>query len=157
MYSAGDIKVVASHGSSIAEISPADGRSHGLSISSTFPLAWTTRYLTEDAVVIKLRSNSNKSIVDKDLIKWSKEDININNSDYHDEINYLIENFKKDRALIVEEFKRNVKPYKDIKNQNLKDIKSLYSKKRREIKKKYGIKNKNNILPKKEIKDLNNK
>ncbi len=106
---------------------------------------------------IKLRSNSNKSIVDKDLIKWSKEDININNSDYHDEINYLIENFKKDRALIVEEFKRNVKPYKDIKNQNLKDIKSLYSKKRREIKKKYGIKNKNNILPKNEIKDLNNK
>ena len=115
---------------------------------------------------IKLRSNSNKSvnnkyskksIVDKDLIKWSKEDIHINNSDYHDEINYLIENFKKDKALIVEEFKRNIKPYKDIKNQNLKDIKSLYSKKRREIKKKYGIKNKHNTLPKNEIKDLNNK
>ena len=95
-----------------------------------------------------------KSKVDKDLVEWSNEDININNSDYQYEMNKLMEQFKNDKDIIIQEFRRKIEPYKNQRDLEMKNIKSLYSEKRKEIRKKYGIKRKPKNPDRKKIKNI---
>ena len=95
-----------------------------------------------------------KSKVDKDLVEWSNEDININNSDYQYEMNKLMEQFKIDKGLIIQEFKRKIEPYKYQRDEDMNEIKLLYSEKRREIRQKYGIKRKPKSSDRKKIKKI---
>ena len=95
-----------------------------------------------------------KSKVDKDLVEWSNEDININNSDYQYEMNKLMEQFKNDKDIIIQEFRRKIEPYKNQRDLEMKNIKSLYSEKRKELKKKYGIKRKPKNSDRKKIKNI---
>ena len=95
-----------------------------------------------------------KSKVDKDLVEWSNEDININNSDYQYEMNKLMEQFKNDKDIIIQEFRRKIEPYKNQRDLEIKNIKSLYSEKRKEIRKKYGIKRKPKNSDRKKIKNI---
>ena len=95
-----------------------------------------------------------KSKVDKDLVQWSNEDVNIDNPDYQYEMNKLMEQFKNDKDIIIQEFRRKIEPYKNQRDLEMKNIKSLYSEKRKEIRKKYGIKRKPKNSDRKKIKNI---
>ena len=98
--------------------------------------------------------NKAPNLKDKDLVKWSNEDRNINNPDYQYEMNKLIEQFKIDKGMIIQEFKRKIEPYKYQRDEDMKEIKFLYSEKRKEIRQKYGIKRKPKSFDKKKIKKI---
>ena len=98
--------------------------------------------------------NKAPNLKDKDLVKWSNEDRNINNPDYQYEMNKLIEQFKIDKGTIIQEFKRKIEPYKYQRDEDMKEIKFLYSEKRKEIRQKYGIKRKPKSFDKKKIKKI---
>ena len=49
--------------------------------------------------------NKAPNLKDKDLVKWSNEDKNINNPDYQYEMNKLMEQFKIEKGMIIQEFK----------------------------------------------------
>ena len=107
-------------------------------------------------IPIKTKENKNKinKISDKDLHKWSNEDMNINNPDYQNEMNKLMDLFKNDKEIIIQEFKRKIEPYKNQRDQDMKNLKSLYSEKRKDIRKKYGIKVKPKNSDRKKIKNI---
>ena len=98
--------------------------------------------------------NKSPNLKDKDLVKWSNEDRNINNPDYQYEMNKLMEQFKIDKGLIIQEFKRKIEPYKYRRDEDMNEIKLLYSEKRREIREKYGIKRKLKSSDRKKIKKI---
>ena len=98
--------------------------------------------------------NKAPNLKDKDLVKWSNEDKNINNPDYQYEMNKLMEQFKIDKGLIIQEFKRKIEPYKYRRDEDMNEIKLLYSEKRREIREKYGIKRKPKSSDRKKIKKI---
>ena len=98
--------------------------------------------------------NKAPNLKDKDLVKWSNEDKNINNPDYQYEMNKLMEQFKIDKGLIIQEFKRKIEPYKYRRDEDMNEIKLLYSEKRREIREKYGIKRKLKSSDRKKIKKI---
>tara|TARA_B100000953_G_C17857138_1_gene370345 strand:- start:150 stop:599 length:450 start_codon:yes stop_codon:yes gene_type:complete len=104
----------------------------------------------------KEKKSKINNIPDHDLVKWSNEDMNINNPDYQYDMNKLMEQFKNDREIIIQEFKRKIEPYKNQRDQDMKNIKSLYSEKRKEIRQKYGIKRKPNNSDRKKIKNIEN-
>lgn len=106
--------------------------------------------------IIKPKEGKNKinNLSDKDLVRWTKEDININNSDYQYDINKLMEQFKIDKGIITETFKRKIEPYKNQRDHDIKNLKSLYSERRKEIRKKYGIRRKPENSDRKKIKNI---
>ena len=107
-------------------------------------------------IPIKTKENKNKinKIADKDLHEWSNEDININNPDYQNEMNKLMDLFKNDKEIIIQEFKRKIEPYSNQRDQDMKNLKSSYSEKRKEIRKKYGINRKPKNSDRKKIKNI---
>ena len=98
--------------------------------------------------------NKAPNLKDKDLVKWSNEDKNINNPDYQYEMNKLMEQFTIDKGMIIQEFKRKIEPYKYQRDEDMMEIKLLYSEKRREIREKYGIKRKPKSSDRKKIKKI---
>ena len=98
--------------------------------------------------------NKALNLKDKDLVKWSNEDKNINNPDYQYEMNKLMEQFKIEKGMIIQEFKRKIEPYKYQREEDMNEIKLLYSEKRKEIRQKYGIKRKPKNSDRKKIKKI---
>jgi hypothetical protein len=98
--------------------------------------------------------NKAPNLKDKDLVKWSNEDKNINNPDYQYEMNKLMEQFKIEKGMIIQEFKRKIEPYKYQREEDMNEIKLLYSEKRKEIRQKYGIKRKPKNSDRKKIKKI---
>ena len=113
---------------------------------------------TKEIAPIPIKTKENKNninkIADKDLHEWSNEDININNPDYQNEMNKLMDLFKNDKEIIIQEFKRKIEPYSNQRDQDMKNLKSSYSEKRKEIRKKYGIKRKHKNSDRKKIKNI---
>ena len=98
--------------------------------------------------------NKAPNLKDKDLVKWSNEDKNINNPDYQYEMNKLMEQFKIEKGMIIQEFKRKIEPYKYQRDEDMNEIKLLYSEKRKELRQKYGIKRKPKNSDRKKIKTI---
>ena len=98
--------------------------------------------------------NKALNLKDKDLVKWSNEDKNINNPDYQYEMNKLMEQFKIEKGMIIQEFKRKIEPYKYQRDEDMNEIKLLYSEKRKELRQKYGIKRKPKNSDRKKIKTI---
>ena len=98
--------------------------------------------------------NKAPNLKDKDLVKWSNEDKNINNPDYQYEMNKLMEQFKIEKGMIIQEFKRKIEPYKHQRDEDMNEIKLLYSEKRKEIRQRYGIKRKPKNSDRKKIKKI---